>query len=148
MRGARRLRQPCTEGQARLGEGRVKCVGAVYEVETGRVRFLEPLVGRGVETFGRPLKGRVVTATRNDGHMAVRAADADFAMRVSPMALVLVLSASSVAGQTPAATQEPANTTQEVAGETPRGPAIVAGPTDIRIGGYLGLTGKYLSSSL
>lgn len=29
------------EGQARAAEGRVKCVGAIYEIETGRVRFLE-----------------------------------------------------------------------------------------------------------
>src|SRR5512136_3067045 len=31
------------EGQARLAEGRVKIVGAIYEIETGRVRFLEPI---------------------------------------------------------------------------------------------------------
>lgn len=30
------------EGQARLAEGRMKVVGAVYEIETGRVRFLPP----------------------------------------------------------------------------------------------------------
>jgi carbonic anhydrase len=30
------------EGQARLMEGRMKVVGAVYEIETGRVRFLHP----------------------------------------------------------------------------------------------------------
>jgi hypothetical protein len=29
------------EGQARVAEGRVKCVGAIYEIETGRVRFLD-----------------------------------------------------------------------------------------------------------
>lgn len=28
------------EGQARVAEGRVKCVGAIYEIETGRVRFM------------------------------------------------------------------------------------------------------------
>ncbi|HEX6974472.1 MAG TPA: carbonic anhydrase [Vicinamibacterales bacterium] len=28
------------EGQARIAEGRVKFVGAIYEIETGRVRFL------------------------------------------------------------------------------------------------------------
>lgn len=28
------------EGQARLAEGRMKIVGAIYEIETGRVRFL------------------------------------------------------------------------------------------------------------
>ena len=30
------------EGQARLAEGRMKVVGAIYEIETGRVRFLVP----------------------------------------------------------------------------------------------------------
>ena len=29
------------EGQARVAEGGVKCVGAIYEIETGRVRFLD-----------------------------------------------------------------------------------------------------------
>jgi carbonic anhydrase len=29
------------EGQARLAEGRMKCLGAIYEIETGRVRFLD-----------------------------------------------------------------------------------------------------------
>lgn len=28
------------EGRARQAEGRMKCVGAIYEIETGRVRFL------------------------------------------------------------------------------------------------------------
>jgi carbonic anhydrase len=31
-----------SEGQARMAEGRLKIVGAVYEIETGRVRFLPP----------------------------------------------------------------------------------------------------------
>lgn len=30
------------EGQARLAEGRMKIIGAIYGIETGRVRFLEP----------------------------------------------------------------------------------------------------------
>jgi carbonic anhydrase len=29
------------EAQARAAEGRIKCVGAIYEIETGRVRFLD-----------------------------------------------------------------------------------------------------------
>jgi carbonic anhydrase len=29
------------EGKARQAEGLIKCIGAVYEIETGRVRFLE-----------------------------------------------------------------------------------------------------------
>ena len=31
------------EGKARRAEGRVKCIGAIYEIESGRVRFLEPI---------------------------------------------------------------------------------------------------------
>jgi carbonic anhydrase len=34
--------QESPEGQARLAKGRVGLVGAIYEIETGRVRFLEP----------------------------------------------------------------------------------------------------------
>ena len=30
------------EGQARAAEGRMKIVGAIYEIETGQVRFLPP----------------------------------------------------------------------------------------------------------
>jgi len=30
------------EGLARISEGQIKIVGAVYEIETGRVRFLPP----------------------------------------------------------------------------------------------------------
>jgi len=30
------------EGQARIAEGRMKVLGAIYEIETGRVRFLDP----------------------------------------------------------------------------------------------------------
>jgi carbonic anhydrase len=29
------------EGKARLKEGRMKCLGAIYEIETGRVRYLD-----------------------------------------------------------------------------------------------------------
>lgn len=29
------------EGQSRLREGRMKCLGAIYEIETGRVRYLD-----------------------------------------------------------------------------------------------------------
>jgi carbonic anhydrase len=29
------------EGRARAAEGRVKCIGAIYDIETGRVRFLD-----------------------------------------------------------------------------------------------------------
>jgi len=62
--------------------------------------------------------------------------------------LLLLLSASPAAGQqTPTPATEPVNPTQEIAGETPAGPAIIAGPTEIRIGGYLGLTGIYRSTA-
>ena len=35
------------EGQARVAEGRLKIVGAVYDIETGRVKFLPPDAFRG-----------------------------------------------------------------------------------------------------
>jgi carbonic anhydrase len=41
------------EGQARLAEGRMKIVGAVYEIETGRVRFQEAS-GPATHTPGSP----------------------------------------------------------------------------------------------
>ncbi len=37
------------EGRARQAEGRVKCVGAIYEIETGRVRFLNPALMRATD---------------------------------------------------------------------------------------------------
>ena len=41
----------------------------------------------------------------------------------------------------------PINPTQEIAKEQPEGPAITAGPTEIRIGGYLGVTGIYRTTA-
>jgi hypothetical protein len=67
-------------------------------------------------------------------------------MRVWSVVLLLTLWGSSTAGQTPAAPPEQIPT-QEVAGEAPSGPAIEAGPTEIRIGGYLGLSGIYRSTA-
>ena len=37
------------EGQARRAEGRMKVVGSIYEIETGRVRFLDPARPAGPE---------------------------------------------------------------------------------------------------
>jgi hypothetical protein len=68
-------------------------------------------------------------------------------IRAVSVPLLLTLLASPALAQTPAPPQEPVNPTQEVAGEKPAGPAIVAGPTEIRIGGYLGLTGIYHSTA-
>src|SRR5262252_8469436 len=48
--------------------------------------------------------------------------------------------------QTPSG-QPPVNPTQEIAKETPEGPALLAGPTEIRIGGYLGVTGIFRSTN-
>src|SRR5512139_2025469 len=52
------------EGRARVAEGRVKYVGAIYEIQTGRVRFLEPTETashtprpRRVRSQGRALRG-------------------------------------------------------------------------------------------
>jgi hypothetical protein len=41
----------------------------------------------------------------------------------------------------------PLNPTQEVAGETPAGQALEAGPASIRLGGYIGLTGIFRSTN-
>jgi carbonic anhydrase len=49
------------EGQARVAEGRVKYVGAIYEIETGRVRFLEAL-GPEAHTPGSPKREAKATS--------------------------------------------------------------------------------------
>src|SRR5262245_14853258 len=56
--------------------------------------------------------------------------------------------AATVAGQqvTPA-TQPPHNPGQEVASEQAQGPALDIGPAQLRIGGYLGVTGIYRSTN-
>lgn len=41
----------------------------------------------------------------------------------------------------------PLNPTQEVASETPAGPSIAFGPLQMRLGGYLGVTGIYRSTN-
>jgi hypothetical protein len=77
--------------------------------------------------------------------------------------LIVLLSAYPAHGQTAAAGPDPAspsgqpaqpqeapqglNPTQEIAKETPEGAALIAGPTEIRIGGYLGMTGIYRSTN-
>ncbi len=61
--------------------------------------------------------------------------------------LLIVISVRPVTAQTSAPPPEQINPTQEVAGEAPSGPAIAAGPTEIRIGGYIGITGIYRSTS-
>src|SRR5262245_57052804 len=43
--------------------------------------------------------------------------------------------------------QRPLNPTQEVAGEIPEGPSLPVGPAQLRIGGYLGLTGVFRSTN-
>jgi hypothetical protein len=61
------------------------------------------------------------------------------------------VTAQAIAAQTPAAAgqQQPVelNPTQEVAAEEPKGPSIAVGPAELRIGGYLGVTGFYRSSA-
>ena len=62
---------------------------------------------------------------------------------------------ASAATQTPSSsdpqpappTQRPLNPTQEVAGEVAEGPSIAVGPAQLRIGGYLGVTGLYRSTN-
>jgi hypothetical protein len=56
--------------------------------------------------------------------------------------------APSPAGQQPAQPVErPLNPTQEVAGEVAEGPAIAVGPAQLRLSGYLGVTGFYRSTN-
>jgi hypothetical protein len=56
--------------------------------------------------------------------------------------------APSSSDQQPAQpTQRPLNPTQEVAGEVAEGPSIAVGPAQLRIGGYLGVTGLYRSTN-
>ena len=43
--------------------------------------------------------------------------------------------------------QRPLNPTQEIAGEQPEGNALGVGPAQLRIGGYIGLTGYYRSTN-
>ena len=68
--------------------------------------------------------------------------------RIAEMVCVLALTTELVEAQTLApAGAQPINSTQEIARETPEGPALVAGPTEIRIGGYLGVTGIFRSTN-
>ena len=51
----------------------------------------------------------------------------------------------SSTGQQPV--ESPLNPTQEVAGEKTEGPAITVGSAQLRVGGYLGVTGLYRSTN-
>src|SRR4051794_9499544 len=69
----------------------------------------------------------------------------------SALLLLQLMAFTSVSAQQPAPAQPPAgapplNPTQEVAGESPQGPALDLGPAKLRIGGYLGLTAIYRST--
>lgn len=76
-------------------------------------------------------------------------------MKVTPCVLAIALfsmvTARTSTAQNPAAAgQQPPvelNPTQEVAAEEPQGPSIAVGPAQLRIGGYLGVTGLYRSTS-
>ena len=76
-------------------------------------------------------------------------------MKVTPcvfaIALFSMATAQTITAQSPAAAgQQPPvelNPTQEVAAEEPQGPSIAVGPAQLRIGGYLGVTGFYRSTS-
>jgi hypothetical protein len=73
---------------------------------------------------------------------AQQAAPADQGTSAAP-------AAPAVQGQQPPppVTQPPHNPGQEVAGEQPQGPAVDIGPAQLRIGGYLGVTGIYRSTN-
>lgn len=67
-------------------------------------------------------------------------------MRISALLFWSLLVASSAAAQG-SVPPDPVNPTQEVAGEKPSGAALAAGPTEIRIGGYVGVSGIYRSTA-
>src|SRR5438552_17080632 len=80
------------------------------------------------------------------GFATVREAGARMSARRAAVAIagILAMMDATAAAQTTAPSDTQAmNPTQEIAKETPEGPAIVAGPTEIRIGGYLGGTGVH-----
>jgi len=52
------------------------------------------------------------------------------------------------AQQPPPPEQRPLNPTQEIAGQHPEGNALDVGPVELRIGGFLGLTGIYRSTNI
>ena len=71
-------------------------------------------------------------------------------MRIARFAVTTafcVLCASIGAAQQVPAGEPPANPTQEIAREQPEGPALAVGPAQLRIGGYLGVTGIYRSTN-
>src|SRR4051794_14681300 len=59
------------------------------------------------------------------------------------MIVLVLLLALAMPDQPP----EQINPTQEIAKEAPEGPAILAGPTEIRIGGDVGVTGIFRSTN-
>src|SRR4051794_1043878 len=69
---------------------------------------------------------------------------ADYCGDVIPGVLALAAAGQPPSGSAPANPQ-PIDPTQEIAKEQPEGPAIAAGTTEIRIGGYLGVTGIFRS---
>jgi hypothetical protein len=80
--------------------------------------------------------------------IAARARMRVAARQVAVVGGTAVLIATLVDAQTvPPPEAQPLNPTQEIAREMPEGPPIVAGPTELRIGGYLGVTGLYRSTS-
>ena len=61
--------------------------------------------------------------------------------------MIALLISLAVAAQQAPTEPPPINPTQEIAKEQPEGPAITAGATEIRIGGYLGVTGIFRSTN-
>lgn len=81
-----------------------------------------------------------------------------FLHEASTTLALVVFSATMTSAQAPTAqdpsppeqqppVQRPINPTQEVAGEVPEGPSIALGLLQLRVGGYVGLTGFYRSTN-
>src|SRR3954468_18311970 len=123
-------------------------------------RGIPPSCGVGLRPVGRisaPLEPRRATVSeRRDSRGRVDASSTAFMLSgkgrrgraAGALAGAAILIATLADAQTvPPAATPGLNPTQEIAKETPEGPAIVAGPTEIRIGGYLGVTGIYRSTN-
>jgi hypothetical protein len=66
---------------------------------------------------------------------------------IAAIGLLLAAALADAQPVPPSPPEPPMNPSQEIAKETPEGPAILAGGTEIRIGGYLGVTGIFRSTS-
>src|SRR4051794_11496055 len=102
-----------------------------------RHRLVQLTIAVGIVCMPRPALAQSDAAT-------ISGRIADYCGDVIPGVLALAAADQPPSGSPPANPQ-PIDPTQEIAKEQPEGPAIAAGTTEIRIGGYLGVTGIFRS---